>query len=108
MRCRPKTASYGAYGAFEEALSFTGVSVGSRQDCEDMFAVIAHHKLRPVVGAIFPLAEAREAFAFLKSGAHFGKVVVALNSTIGCKWRPGLTSTWIPYARFLLFTSLEA
>lgn len=60
--------------------TLTGVSVGSRQDCEDMFAAISQHRLRPVVGATFPLSETRKAFAFLKAGAHFGKVVITLDS----------------------------
>ena len=59
--------------------TLTGVSVGSRQDCEEMFAAISQRKLRPVIGATFPLEDTREAFAFLKSGAHFGKVVITFD-----------------------------
>jgi NADPH:quinone reductase-like Zn-dependent oxidoreductase len=58
--------------------TLTGVSVGSRQDLEDMLAAIVHHALKPVVGATFPLAQTPEAFEFLKSGSHFGKVAITL------------------------------
>jgi NADPH:quinone reductase-like Zn-dependent oxidoreductase len=58
--------------------TLTGVSVGSRQDLEDMLAAIVHHALKPVVGATFPLAQTPEAFEFLKSGSHFRKVVITL------------------------------
>jgi NADPH:quinone reductase-like Zn-dependent oxidoreductase len=59
--------------------TLTGVSVGSREDYEDMLAAISQHNLRPVIGATFALENTQEAFAFLKSGGHFGKVVITLD-----------------------------
>jgi NADPH:quinone reductase-like Zn-dependent oxidoreductase len=39
---------------------------------------IAVHQLKPIIDRIFPLTEAREAYHYLKSGTHFGKVVIQL------------------------------
>ncbi|WP_205661228.1 zinc-binding dehydrogenase [Amycolatopsis vastitatis] len=50
---------------------------GSRSDLEDMNRVIAAHKLRPVIDRVFPFEEALAAADHLKSGAHFGKVVIS-------------------------------
>jgi NADPH:quinone reductase-like Zn-dependent oxidoreductase len=55
-----------------------GIYVGSRADFEALNAFLAEHRIAPVIDRVFPFAEAREAFRHLESGAHFGKVVVAL------------------------------
>jgi NADPH:quinone reductase-like Zn-dependent oxidoreductase len=53
-----------------------GIYVGSRAMFEDMNRAIALHKLRPVVDRVFPFDQAPEAFRYMESGAHFGKVVI--------------------------------
>jgi NADPH:quinone reductase-like Zn-dependent oxidoreductase len=55
-----------------------GIYVGSRADFEAMNAFISKHKLRPVVDKVFEFEQASEAFKYLESGSHFGKVVIAL------------------------------
>jgi NADPH:quinone reductase-like Zn-dependent oxidoreductase len=55
-----------------------GIYVGSRAMFEDMNRAISLHKLRPVVDRVFSFAEARDAYAHLASGGHFGKVVIRL------------------------------
>ncbi|GHA70078.1 MULTISPECIES: zinc-dependent alcohol dehydrogenase family protein [Streptomyces] len=50
---------------------------GSRSDLEDMNRVITAHKLRPVIGRVFPFEEAPAAASYMGSGAHFGKVVIS-------------------------------
>lgn len=57
-----------------------GIYVGSRSMFEDMNRAIDQHKLRPVVDRIFPFAESRAAYDYLRSGAHFGKVVIRVES----------------------------
>ncbi len=54
------------------------VYVGSVRHFEAMNAAIARAGLRPVVDRVFPFERAREAYEHLASGAHFGKVVVAV------------------------------
>jgi NADPH:quinone reductase-like Zn-dependent oxidoreductase len=55
-----------------------GIYVGSRADFESLNAFVAEHKVHPIIDRVFPFAEAREAYAHLRSGAHFGKVVITL------------------------------
>lgn len=57
-------------------LRVQGVLVGHRQSFEALNRAFALHEVRPVVDRVFPFAEARAAFEHLKSGAHFGKVVI--------------------------------
>ena len=60
------------------AVRVQGIFVGSRAMFEDMNRAIAAHSLHPVVDRTFPFAEAPAALRHLESGAHFGKVVVAI------------------------------
>jgi NADPH:quinone reductase-like Zn-dependent oxidoreductase len=60
------------------SLKVRGIYVGSREMFEAMNRAVSLHLLRPVVDRVFPLADARAAFAFLESAAHFGKVVITL------------------------------
>jgi NADPH:quinone reductase-like Zn-dependent oxidoreductase len=53
-----------------------GIFVGHRQSFEALNRALTLHGVRPVVDRVFPFAEARAAFEHLKSGAHFGKVVI--------------------------------
>jgi NADPH:quinone reductase-like Zn-dependent oxidoreductase len=45
---------------------------------EDMNRAITLHKLRPVVDRVFPFEQAPDAYRHLKSGRHFGKIVITL------------------------------
>jgi len=56
--------------------TLSGVHVGSRADFEAMAGFISDRRLHPVIDRVFPFAEAEEAYAYLKSAAHFGKVVI--------------------------------
>lgn len=53
-----------------------GIFVGSRDMFESMNRAISQAKLAPVVDRVFPFGEAVEAFRYMESGAHFGKVVI--------------------------------
>jgi NADPH:quinone reductase-like Zn-dependent oxidoreductase len=55
-----------------------GIMVGSREMFENLNRAIAQTKLKPVVDRVFPFEQAREAFEYLGSGSHFGKVVIAV------------------------------
>ena len=56
-----------------------GIYVGSHAMFEDMNRAIALHGMKPVVDRVFPFAEARDAYAHLAGGGHFGKVVIRLD-----------------------------
>jgi len=51
-----------------------GVFVGHLRAFESLAAHVAAHELGPVVDRVFPFDEAREAFRYLVSGDHVGKV----------------------------------
>ncbi len=53
-----------------------GVMVGSRQDFEALVRALEQHAIRPVIDRRFGFAEAGAAFDHLRSGSHFGKVVI--------------------------------
>lgn len=54
-----------------------GVTVGHRDGFESMLRAIEQHQLRPVVDRVFAFEDLKEAMAYLKSGAQFGKVCLA-------------------------------
>jgi NADPH:quinone reductase-like Zn-dependent oxidoreductase len=60
------------------AKRMVGIYVGSRAMLEQIAKLVAETGMKPVVDRVFPFAEAREAYRYLESGAHFGKVVVDL------------------------------
>ena len=51
-----------------------GITVGSRDGFEAMLRAIGQHRLVPIVDRVFAFDELKAAMAYLKSGAHFGKV----------------------------------
>ncbi|RCJ26985.1 NADPH:quinone oxidoreductase [Nostoc minutum NIES-26] len=61
-----------------KSLTVQGIYVGSREMFEAMNQAIAQHQLQPIIDRVFSFTEAREAYLYLKSAAHFGKVVVEI------------------------------
>ncbi|MBI4862962.1 MAG: NAD(P)-dependent alcohol dehydrogenase [Candidatus Riflebacteria bacterium] len=61
-----------------KGITLQGIFVGSRQMFSEMNRAVAQSGLVPVVDRVFPLEEARQAFAHMESGAHFGKIVLRL------------------------------
>jgi len=59
-------------------ISVRGVLVGPREDFRGLMDCLAVNKVRPVVDRCFPFAEAVDAFRYVQSGQHFGKVVVTV------------------------------
>jgi NADPH:quinone reductase-like Zn-dependent oxidoreductase len=55
-----------------------GTTVGSVEDLQAMADAIALNRMQPVVDRTFPFAEAKAAFVYMASGAHFGKVAIAI------------------------------
>lgn len=59
-----------------KSLTVQGIYVGSREMFEAMNQAIQQHQIKPIIDRVFPFAEARKAYHYLKSAAHFGKVVI--------------------------------
>jgi NADPH:quinone reductase-like Zn-dependent oxidoreductase len=53
-----------------------GIYVGSREMFEELNRALEQSNVRPVIDKIFPFASAPEAFEYMASGSHFGKVVI--------------------------------
>jgi NADPH:quinone reductase-like Zn-dependent oxidoreductase len=53
-----------------------GIYVGSREMFEELNRALEQSNVRPVIDKIFSFASAPEAFEYMASGSHFGKVVI--------------------------------
>jgi len=56
-----------------------GIFVGSREMFEAMNRAIAASQLRPIIDRVFPFTEVVQAFRYLESGAHFGKICIRID-----------------------------
>ncbi|KZT18108.1 NAD-P-binding protein [Neolentinus lepideus HHB14362 ss-1] len=53
-----------------------GILIGSRDQFESMNRLIIAQKLKPIVDKVFTFEQAKEAYAYLESQKHVGKVVI--------------------------------
>lgn len=60
-------------------VTIRSVGVGSQQTFDKMNSSISLHKLRPIIDRVFPFSKAEDAMGYLKSGSHFGKVVIDID-----------------------------
>jgi len=55
---------------------FRNIAVGDRDGLQDVARTVAMAGLKPVIDRVFEFENAREAFIYLDTGSHFGKVVI--------------------------------
>jgi len=67
------------YGVFHKALRIAGVYVGSVAMFESFVRALEATRIEPVIDRTFGFTEAKDAYAYLASGAHFGKVVIRVD-----------------------------
>jgi NADPH:quinone reductase-like Zn-dependent oxidoreductase len=60
------------------AKRMVGIFVGSRAMLENVIRFAQVTDLKPVVDRVFPFHLAQEAYRYMESGSHFGKVVIAV------------------------------
>jgi NADPH:quinone reductase-like Zn-dependent oxidoreductase len=60
--------------AMGKNVAIKGITVGSRQDQEDMIEALETSGIKPIIDSQFPLAEIAGAFAHQASQKHFGKI----------------------------------
>lgn len=60
--------------AMSKNVAVKGVTVGSRQDQDEMIAAIEANGIEPIIDSSFPLEKIAEAFAHQASQKHFGKI----------------------------------
>ena len=66
------------YPLMVKGATLRGIFVGGREHFEGLMRAAAVNKLKPVIDRTFPFDQAIEAFQYLKSAQHFGKVVIAI------------------------------
>jgi zinc-binding alcohol dehydrogenase/oxidoreductase len=59
-------------------LSILGSSMGTPEDFEHVYELVAAGKARPTVDRVFPLAEARAAHERLEAGKQLGKIILSI------------------------------
>jgi NADPH:quinone reductase-like Zn-dependent oxidoreductase len=59
-------------------LTIYGSTMGTRADFDGAYELVRSGRARPVVDAVFPLAEARAAHERLEAGAQLGKIVLGI------------------------------
>ncbi len=59
-------------------LTIYGSTMGTKEDFEGAYELVARGAARPIVDRVFPLEEAAGAHEYLESGRQFGKVVLAI------------------------------
>ncbi|KAL0472148.1 alcohol dehydrogenase [Neurospora intermedia] len=62
--------------ALRRTVTLKGIINGPRDRFEEMCEFYQKHEIRPVVDKVFGFEEGKEAIKYLRSGSHFGKVVV--------------------------------
>ena len=62
------------------AKRMVGIFVGSRKMLEDVMRFAATTDIKPVVDRVFTFDQAKEAYRYMESGSHFGKVVIAVTA----------------------------
>lgn len=63
---------------FMRNIRVQGIFVGSRGMFENMNIAIEEHRLHPVIDRTFGFDDVKEALAYMKSGSHFGKIVIEI------------------------------
>lgn len=66
------------FALIERAQRLLGILIGSRAMSENLSRFVASTGLRPVVDRVFDFAHAREAYAYLATARHVGKVVIEI------------------------------
>ena len=61
-----------------KSVTLQGIFVGSREMFEEMNRAMQINAVHPVIDRVFPFAQARDAYRYLDSGSHFGKVCIAV------------------------------
>ena len=59
-------------------LTIYGSTMGTKEDFEGAYELVASGRARPVVDSVYPLAEVRAAHERLEAGDQFGKIVLAI------------------------------
>lgn len=71
-------ASLDPYTVFTAGATLRPVAIGNRAQLAELVAAVRTHRIRPVLGRVFPFDDAPEAFRHYLGGTATGKVVITL------------------------------
>ena len=66
------------YPLMMKAATLRGIFVGGREHFEGLMKAVAANRFKPVIDKTFDFNSAPDAYAYLKSAQHFGKVVITI------------------------------
>jgi NADPH:quinone reductase-like Zn-dependent oxidoreductase len=61
-----------------KSIALNGIYVGSREMQENLHTALEINRIHPVVDRVFEFDRARDAYEYMLSGQHFGKIVIRL------------------------------
>jgi NADPH:quinone reductase-like Zn-dependent oxidoreductase len=61
-----------------KAIRVQGIYVGSRSHFEDLNRAVSINRMKPVIDSVFGFDEAAAALEHMKSGSHFGKIIIKI------------------------------
>lgn len=67
--------------ALRKNMTLKGIINGPKDRFEEMLEFYEKHDIHPVVDRIFSFEEGKEAFQYLASGSHFGKVCIRVKAS---------------------------
>jgi NADPH:quinone reductase-like Zn-dependent oxidoreductase len=76
------TTKFSILAAMSKNVRLQGVSVGSRDDMEELLAFVEYHRISPIIDARYSFSALPDAVDHLDRGP-FGKVVVEINAVTG-------------------------
>jgi NADPH:quinone reductase-like Zn-dependent oxidoreductase len=59
-----------------KSIALNGIYVGSREMQENLHTALEINRIHPVVDRVFEFERARDAYEYMLSGQHFGKIVI--------------------------------
>ena len=62
-----------------KSLSVKGIYVGSGDMQRQFHAALEQGNIHPVIDRVFSFEQAKEAYIYLQSGRHFGKIVIQID-----------------------------
>ena len=73
-----RTAAAEVFPIVTKGAAIFGINVGSREMFENLNRALEQNGIRPVIDKVFPFESVREAYNYMQSGSHFGKVVIKI------------------------------
>lgn len=68
------------YPILMQGVKVQGIIVGNKEEFHSMNRAVSVNGIKPVIDRTFSFSEYREAFRYMESGKHFGKIVIALDN----------------------------